>query len=147
MPPALFALVILEIGSHYLHPHRIAWTIILFYASYHSWWQAHATAPSFFVLTRDLMNFLPSWPQTIILLISASQVATITSMALSPQFYPYSHSLVINTCMQLWQRWSKKAEPLWNTAWWALKNFKIELSYDPKFHIRVYNPLKSESSD
>jgi hypothetical protein len=69
MPLAIFARVILEIGSHFLP--KLAWTMIpLFYTSC-------CCALSYcFPLWWDLANvFCPGWPGTSVLLISASRIA------------------------------------------------------------------------
>jgi hypothetical protein len=67
-PPALFALVIFEVGSHYMP--KLAWTEILL----QSWGDKCAPQPAFFTGRDEGLTF-PSWPGTTILLISTSQIA------------------------------------------------------------------------
>jgi hypothetical protein len=81
IPPDLFALVIFEIGSCCLP--RPAWTaILLFYASYHSWNYRHMLpCPGFFLIEMGSCSFFcPGLSRTMILMISASQVATIAGL-------------------------------------------------------------------
>jgi hypothetical protein len=55
MPPALFAIVILKITSHFLA------TILLFYGSCQSWYdRCGAPCPACFPLKWGLMNFFPT---------------------------------------------------------------------------------------
>jgi hypothetical protein len=73
MPPALFALVVLEIGSYFLS--RPAWTaILLFYSFLCSWDDVCTITPSFFYWDRVSRTFffILDWPRTMTLLISAS---------------------------------------------------------------------------
>jgi hypothetical protein len=68
MPPALFALVIFEIGSGFFP--IPAWTMILTILGFPLWmgWQALTTTLSFYLSTWGFANYLcPDWPETVIL--------------------------------------------------------------------------------
>jgi hypothetical protein len=58
MSSALFALAILEIGSSFLT--RLAWTVILFYASHWFWDDKHTNMSSFFPLRWGLTKLVMS---------------------------------------------------------------------------------------
>jgi hypothetical protein len=74
MPPVLFALVILEIGSHFLH--KPTWTSIFpFDISHIAGWQAQAVMLSFFALRWVSWTFDLGWHGTVVPPISASHVA------------------------------------------------------------------------
>jgi hypothetical protein len=47
----------------------------------HSTHMSHSTSPTSWVFLRQGLTFCPGWPQTSILLLSASQVARITSVS------------------------------------------------------------------
>jgi hypothetical protein len=83
MPPALFALVIFQIGSHGFCPASNYDPPI--YASYIA--GITGTPPhSAYLLRWGLINFCPSWSLTLIFLISTSQVAGIIDVSLGTWF-------------------------------------------------------------
>jgi hypothetical protein len=63
MPPALFALVILEIGSHFL-PRLVCTTIILFKVYHHCWDNRYVPSPlpcTFFLFSWGLIKLFSPW--------------------------------------------------------------------------------------
>jgi hypothetical protein len=102
MPPALFALVILEIGGCFLP--RPAWTmLLLFYASYHSWDDRCTPLPRTTVASHwlrwSLANICLFWPWTMVLLISASQLARIMAWATNAQIeWSFFFFLLMKNC-------------------------------------------------
>jgi hypothetical protein len=106
MPLALFALVILEIGSHFLP--WPTWTMILsLYLSFFGycgvWTQGlilarqvlcllrHSSRPFLVLGSLDSWASFPGWPQTTILPIFASWVAGITEVSHSLIFLFYAY--------------------------------------------------------
>jgi hypothetical protein len=79
-----FALVTLEIGSHFLP--RLTWTVILlFYTSPHHWVTMCVPPCPVFIGCDGSSNTLTSylaWAQTVILPISTSQIVRITGISL-----------------------------------------------------------------
>jgi hypothetical protein len=76
LPPALLALVIFQIRSHIFaqgHPGPPSSYLCLLYS-----WNDRCVPPGLFVEMRSHLLFCSVWPLTMILLISASQVAGIT---------------------------------------------------------------------
>jgi hypothetical protein len=76
--PVFLAVVTLEIGSSFLL--RLVQTLILlFYASHCSWEDRHTYHAQLFSFEMGVSQtfFCPTWPETSIFLISASQVARI----------------------------------------------------------------------
>jgi hypothetical protein len=78
MPPAIFALVILKIGSHFLP--KLAWIITLLFYTLPTIMgrQAGDATPSFFFF---FFFFCLTWLHTMIHMVSASQGARITGMS------------------------------------------------------------------
>jgi hypothetical protein len=77
-----FALVILEIGSHFLP--RLAWTtILLFHTIHHHWYDRYIPSHAAFLhWDAGIMNFFClGWPWTLILQISASKIDRITGIS------------------------------------------------------------------
>jgi hypothetical protein len=81
-PPTLFALVILEIGPHFLH--RPAWTAILrFYTSHCSWFGRHTSqCLTFFPVEMGALKlFRLGWTGILLFPILAFHVARITGVS------------------------------------------------------------------
>jgi hypothetical protein len=82
MSPALFALVILEVGLAFCLGWPGPWSYYFLSFLPKLEWQAHTTMPSFFLLRWGSCKlFGLGWPWTMILLILASQVAGMTRVS------------------------------------------------------------------